>query len=600
MHNKKILLSFLLVVIIALSVSSVSAENTTDIVAADGSSDLLSAKIQPATNTADAIQNATKNAKTGDTVDLSKYSTYDFGNKTVNISTANIIIDGKGNTTIKGHGAGDGLFYVTASNVTIKGIKFINTNPKNNFTYGGSVNGVAVKFKGVPSGLISESEFSDFNNAVIVQKSTNVKLENNKINGGYTTVITNDPTKNDEKGSKAFNIYGQSSKITVKGNTFTGPMLDAVSISQGSGSNIVENNTFINNTYSIYFGGASTINSRISNNKIINCGQFKRNGQDWTRLPVISIQKASNNISIDNNYFEAIDNNVLIAAEQGNEAHGFPTSLGNINVTDNTVKLYTSSVNPGSVTLFHILIRNGELSVFAPINVTNNNLENGVREVDIWNTNWGAEYSQNNGIVIPVVKKSTPTLIITNVTYTSGESGILNMTLTNNTGGKLADKTLYVSINGTIKEVITNNKGVVSLELNYTDAGVYDITVTFTGDYENNAVIGTAKLTVNPKKEQKPQSTPKVTTLVVKKATLKVKKYKKVSVSLKASGKGVAGKIIYIKINGKTFKGKTNSKGVASIKVKVTKKGTFKALITFKGDSDYKEAIKNVKFTVNK
>ena len=80
---------------------------------------------------------------------------------------------------------------------------------------------------------------------------------------------------------------------------------------------------------------------------------------------------------------------------------------------------------------------------------------------------------------------------------------------------------------------------------------------------------------------------------------MKVKKAKKVKFTLKdASGKAIKGKKITIKVNGKTFSAKTNAKGVASIKVKVAKKGKFTAKATFAGDNTYKKITKTARFTV--
>ena len=401
MDNKKIILSLLLVVLIALSVSSVSAEDVSDdVVSVDESVDVvadqadnkLAANTQPANNSVEAVQTAIDSSSSNDTVDLSNFAEYDFTGNGVTIAKDNLILKGNGTTTIKGYGDGNGLVYVTGSNVTIQGIKFIDTNPKNNFTYGGSVNGWGVNFRSVSGGLLTNCEFEDFNAAVVVQGSTDILIDNNYFHGGYTTVIANDPTVNVENGSKSLNIYRQSSRITVKNNVFEGQILDGVSIAQGSGSNVVENNTFIGNTYSIYFGGSSTKNSVIRNNTFIACGYFKEGDVEWKELPVISIQKASNDIAIEDNKFEAIDNNVLIAAEQGNEAHGFPSSLGNINVTGNTVTLYNESVNPKSVVLFHVLCRDGtSLNLSAPLKVSDNTLAEGVREYAVWYTAWGNE-----------------------------------------------------------------------------------------------------------------------------------------------------------------------------------------------------------------
>ena len=83
------------------------------------------------------------------------------------------------------------------------------------------------------------------------------------------------------------------------------------------------------------------------------------------------------------------------------------------------------------------------------------------------------------------------------------------------------------------------------------------------------------------------------------KATLKVKKVKNVKFTLKDSkGKAIKGKKITIKVNGKTFSAKTNSKGVATIKVKVSKKGKFTATAKFAGDNTYKAISKKAYFTV--
>ena len=60
-----------------------------------------------------------------------------------------------------------------------------------------------------------------------------------------------------------------------------------------------------------------------------------------------------------------------------------------------------------------------------------------------------------------------------------------------------------------------------------------------------------------------------------------------------------SGKVVYLKVNGKTYKAKTNSKGKATIKItKLNKKGKYNAKITVKADSIYKGATKKVKITV--
>lgn len=615
MNNKKILLSFLLVVLIALSLSAVSAQDAADdvvaaddsdidVVAADDSADVLSDTYKPTGNDAAAVQDAINKAnKSGDIVDLSNYSSYDFKNNTVEVKNSNIIIQGNIETTINGTGDNDGILYINgASNITIRGIQFVNTNPNNNLTYKGSVNGIALKVMGAKSITIEDCEFYNFNQDIRVQRTNNVLIQNNGFYGGIATKIINDPTVNEETGTKALNIMG-STGLTIFNNTFGGPVLDAISIASGSGSNKVINNTIVGAAYAIYFGGASTKGSTIKNNEFINCGSFKEDNMNLEGLPVISIQKASDSISIVDNTFKIIDNNILIAAEKGNEAHGAPTSIGDINVTGNTLEKYNATVNASTVTLFHVLARTSSLEISAPLNVTENTFPNGVKGISIWmndNEIYSAENAYiENGLYNTSTMFNT-TISVSDVNITEGDSANLKISLVSN-GVGLINKVVLVMIDGKAINAVTDVKGVALVPINSTTAGIKYVTAVFLGEGSlYQGAVASAKITINAKPTPVPPATKKATTLAAKKATLKVKKAKKIKVTLKSEGKAVAGKTVTIKVNKKTFKGKTNAKGVATIKVKVTKKGKFNAVVNFAGDNDYNAATKKVQLTVKK
>ena len=75
---------------------------------------------------------------------------------------------------------------------------------------------------------------------------------------------------------------------------------------------------------------------------------------------------------------------------------------------------------------------------------------------------------------------------------------------------------------------------------------------------------------------------------VTKKTYKKSAKSKKLQATLKdASGKVIKNAKVIFKVKSKKYTAKTNSKGLATVKVKITKKGNYKVNVSFKGDSIY-------------
>jgi hypothetical protein len=60
-----------------------------------------------------------------------------------------------------------------------------------------------------------------------------------------------------------------------------------------------------------------------------------------------------------------------------------------------------------------------------------------------------------------------------------------------------------------------------------------------------------------------------------------------------------SGKKVTLQVNGKTFSGKTNSKGQVTFKItNLNKKAKYKATISYAGDKTYEAASKTVTLTV--
>lgn len=168
-------------------------------------------------------------------------------------------------------------------------------------------------------------------------------------------------------------------------------------------------------------------------------------------------------------------------------------------------------------------------------------------------------------------------------------SGNIQVTLKAN-GTALANKTVNVIINGVTYNGTTGEDGVSKIAVKFASAGTYYATVTFAGDDTYKSSIGTSKVVVSKK----------ATKITAPKKSFKAKvKTKKVKITLKSDSTVLKSKKITLKVNGKTYTAKTNSKGVATIKVtKLTKKGTFTYTVKFAGDKAYKAITKKGKMTI--
>jgi C1A family cysteine protease len=151
------------------------------------------------------------------------------------------------------------------------------------------------------------------------------------------------------------------------------------------------------------------------------------------------------------------------------------------------------------------------------------------------------------------------------------------------------DVTIKLS-NGAVSTKTTDKNGQVKLLLNSLTPNTYTATITVDGFGKYVKTNATAKIIV---KKDTIKMTAKAKTF---KKSLKTKKY---AITLKNSeGKAVKNLKVTLKVNGKTYTAKTNSKGQVTFNLKITKKGKFSAVISYKGDKTYEEATKNVKITI--
>jgi hypothetical protein len=197
----------------------------------------------------------------------------------------------------------------------------------------------------------------------------------------------------------------------------------------------------------------------------------------------------------------------------------------------------------------------------------------------------------------------TKTEFVANNLNTTEFSGVSYEIKFHDENGNPLSKQIKVVLNGEVKFVDTDENGIASVTVSL-KAGEYDIVISYSNssDFYDNCEI-TRHIIVkanapapDPKPVQPatptvtPQSAPttsennKVTSkITLKTSNKKVKKGKafKYTAKLLENGKPLKGKKITFKIKGKTYKAKTNKKGIATVKIKKLKAGKYKIVAKY-------------------
>ena len=191
-----------------------------------------------------------------------------------------------------------------------------------------------------------------------------------------------------------------------------------------------------------------------------------------------------------------------------------------------------------------------------------------------------------------VVNRLNTVLTSASVSKFYGTSKNIVIKLNDVNGNLLVGESVKVRINNVDYYGKVNSKGhaVIAVPTNLA-VKTYTATISYDGNanYEKSTLA--IKVTV---KKATPKITAKAKTF---KKSVKTKKY---TITLKNNlNKVMKNTKVTIKINKKTFTAKTNSKGVATFKItKLTKNGTFKSVITYKGSKYYNKVTKTVNIKV--
>ena len=177
-----------------------------------------------------------------------------------------------------------------------------------------------------------------------------------------------------------------------------------------------------------------------------------------------------------------------------------------------------------------------------------------------------------------------PILAAYDFTKTYGDADKFVVNLKDSKGNAIANAVVNVDINGEITPITTDSNGQAAMAISLKPAS-YDATATY------GSAQDTAKIVVK-------KATPKMAaSKKTFKASVKTKKY---TITLKTNmNKVMKNKKVTLKVNGKTYKATTNSKGKATFKItKLTKKGKFTAVVKYAGSKYYNAKAVKAKITV--
>ncbi|MBR2665191.1 peptidoglycan-binding protein [Methanobrevibacter sp.] len=473
---------------------------------------------------------------------------------------------------------------------------------KNNYTYEGSgytngipiAGGITIDGKGHTIDADGKARIFDVQYGVVTLK--NIVFKNGYqsffFGGGAVRVMTIDCvidncTFIDNSAPKGGAIEYQGGWNNVTNCTFIGNYAGQVgsAIYLGAANCMsISRCLFIGND----IGGSQADSSKINNNIFI----FSGASFDFTF-----------NLDLNNNWF---GNNAYYydEAPQNNmnawlflNATAEPDEIPISGTSDVTFKLYLYNESSGKVLdydnsllpefLMTLFASNGKLSDYENVTLgqkiqfTGTALGVGTVGVEMDDSSFEIE--------IPITQMKTE-IAADDVTSSYNDNKNLVITLKDANGKPVAGASISVDLKG-VKKYTTDAKGQVKVSTKGLAPDKYVAKIAFAGNDNYTASSKEVKVTVN---KLASKITAKAKTF---KTTVKTKKF---TVTLKdETGKSIKKAQITLKVNGETYEATTNSKGKATFEIaKLTKKGTYKATVTFKGDAYYKKATKKVNIKV--
>ena len=199
-------------------------------------------------------------------------------------------------------------------------------------------------------------------------------------------------------------------------------------------------------------------------------------------------------------------------------------------------------------------------------------------------------YESSSAQTTIIVKKATTTLTADTVTSAYNDDKYLVISLKDDANQPIVNASVSVDLKG-VKNYSTDKNGQIRISVQNLAPNSYIAKISYAGGNNRRGCDSYGVIVVK-------KATPKLT---AKAKSFKVKtKSKKYSVILKTNKNKAMKKVkVYLKVKGKTYAAKTNSKGKSTFKItKLTKKGKYTGVVTYKGNAYYNKLAKKVKIKI--
>lgn len=456
-----------------------------------------------------------------------------------------------------------GAFSLGGLECTISNNEFV----KNHAIYlGGAIRLVgSTTFTGIVNNNTFEDNFADISGGSIYAHGNATNISNNIFKNSSTTTVAGGTLNiNGDQTVISNNEIINSHAKTIGGAFY----LDGANIQVIN--NKIDNATSENNGGAIYITGESTI---IKNNTITNCKSDALGGALFIKSnkATLNENEFTGNIAKSSGgaiYLEGSSVKMTLNNFTANQA-GESSVAGAVRWTGNNAEITNNNFIRNTAKVANAIYGSGDNPT-----VSGNYYSNGEDSDFRWESN-----TIKTTLTVPSKSYS---IISTSKTLTA--------TLKDANGKAIAGKEIEFVVNGNTVKSTTNTNGVATAKFSLSKVNSFPATINFMGDNTYEKSTQTAKITVTkdktkataPNKSYKKSAKSKKLTFTLKTSTNKVLKNKKIT----------------FKVKGKTYTAKTNSKGVATITVKLTKKGTYKFTAKFAGDSSYAAVSKTAKLVL--